>query len=136
MQNYKSKFIQKHYEYKQRSKSKQALKHYTAHQKLKIYVDEESTSETKRRFLRTQKLYNFKKLWTSTSEAKGIYVSQRTDIIRTIDSRECLLQGSALSTERNIRLFLSIWGAFLRIVLLYYYYSKWMSDNVNSKVVE
>ncbi|KAK2427521.1 hypothetical protein QL285_026095 [Trifolium repens] len=31
---------------------------------------------------------------------------------------------------------LSICGAHLRIVLLYYYYSKWMSDNLNSKVVE
>src|SRR6187399_3253203 len=31
---------------------------------------------------------------------------------------------------------LSICGAQLRIVLLYYYYSKWMSDNSNRKVVE
>ena len=63
----------------------------------------------------------------------------RTDIFRTNDWRTIYFKGLSRPQEGifvGTTLTLSICGAQLRIVLLYYYYSKWMSDNSNSQVVE
>ena len=99
---------------------------------------EESDSECKTRLWRTQKLKTSRSYDNSTWSKRNLRHS-RTDRIRTNDWRTIYFKALSHPQEGifvGTTLTLSISGAQLRIVLLYYYYSKWMSDNSNSKVVE
>ena len=92
----------------------------------------------KTRLRRTQKLKTSRSYDNNTWSKKNLRHS-RTDRIRTNDWRTIYFKALSRPQEGifvGTTLTLSISGAQLRIVLLYYYYSKWMSDNSNSKVVE
>ena len=95
--------------------------------------------------LRTKaRLWGVQKLKTLRSYDNSIWSKRnlrhsKTDRIRTNVWRTIYFKALSHPQEGifvDTTLILSTSGAHLRIVLLYYYYSKWMSDNSNSKVVE
>ena len=138
MQNYKLKFIQKHYEQKQRSQVEKLWKRIADHQKLKIQVLKLVALRTKARLWEAQKLKTLRsydnRLWSKRNLRHS-----RIDIIRINDWRIIYLRTLSYPQEGifvGITLTLSISGAHLRIILSYYYYSKWLSDISNCKVVE
>ena len=113
-------------------------KHITVHQKLKFCVLKKVTLRTKTRLWRTQKLKTSRSYDNSTWSKRNLRHS-RTDRIRINDWRIVYLRTLSYPQERifvGITLTLSISGAHLRIVQSYYYYSKWLSDISNCKVVE
>ena len=138
MQNYKLKFIQKHYEQKQRSQAKKLWKPIADHQKLNIQDQKSVALKIKARLWEAQKLktlrsYNYR-LWNKRNLRHS-----RTDRIRTNDWRTIFFRTLSYPQEGifvGTTLTLSISGAHLRVVRLYYYYSKWLSDISNCKVVE
>ena len=136
MQNYKLKFIQKHYEQKLRN---QALwKLFADHQKLNIQDLKSVALKIKARLWEAQKLKTLRSYDNSIWSKRNLHHS-RTDRIRTNVWRTIYFKALSHPQEGifvGTTLILSISGAHLRIVLSYYYYSKWMSDNSNSKVVE
>ena len=96
------------------------------------------TLRTKTRLWRTQKLRTSRNYDNSIWSKRNLRHS-RADIFRTNDWRTIYFKDLSRPQEGifvGTTLTLSICGAQLRNVLLYYYYSKWMSDNSNSKVVE
>ena len=96
------------------------------------------TLGTKTRIWRTQKLRTLRSYGNSTRSKRNLRHS-RTDRIRINVWRTIYFKALSHPQEGifvGTTLILSISGAHFRIVLLYYYYSKWMSDNSNSKVVE
>ena len=138
MQNYKLKFIQKHYEQKQRSQVKKLWKLIADHHKLKIQDLKSVALKIKSRLWEAQKLKTLRsydnRLWSKRNLRHS-----RTDRIRTNVWRTIYFKALSHPQEGifvGTTLILSISGAHLRIVLSYYYYSKWMSDNLNCKVVE
>ena len=113
-------------------------KRIAVHQKLKICVLKKVTLGTKTRLWRFQKLRTLRSYDNGTRSKRNLRHS-RTDRIRINDWRTIYFKALSHPQEGifvGTTLTLSISGAQLRIVLLYYYYSKWMSDNSNSKVVE
>ena len=83
--------------------------------------------------------YKTSRSYDTSIRSKRNLRHSRTDIIRTNDWRTIYFKALSHPQEGifvGTTLILSTSGAHLRIVLSYYYYSKWMSDNSNSKVVE
>ena len=113
-------------------------KRIVVHQKLKFCVLKIVLLRTKARLWGVQKLKTLRSYDNSIWSKRNLRHS-RTDIFRTNDWRTIYFKALSHPQEGifvGTTLTLSISGAHLRIVLLYYYYSKWMSDNSNSKVVE
>jgi len=100
---------------------------------------EDSTSEDQKLDSdEVQKLKILRSYDKSIRSKKNLHHS-RTDRIRINDWRTIYFKALSHPQEGifvGTTLTLSISGAHLRIVLSYYYYSKWMSGNSNSKVVE
>ena len=103
-----------------------------------MYV-KESASEDKNKALTDSEAKRASRSNDNSIWSKRNLRHSRTDIFRTNDWRTIYFKDLSRPQEGifvGTTLTLSICGAQLRNVLLYYYYSKWMSDNSNSKVVE
>ena len=113
-------------------------KRIAVHQKVKICVLKIVLLRTKARLWGVQKLKTLRSYDNSIWSKMNLRHS-RTDRIRTNDWRTIYFKALSHPQEGifiRTTLILSISGVHLRIVLSYYYYSKWMSDNLNCKVVE
>ena len=113
-------------------------KRIAVHQKLKFCVLMIMLLRTKARLWEVQKLKTLRSYDNSIWSKRNLRHS-RINRIRTNDWRTIYFKALSHPQEGifvGTTLILSISGAHLRIVLSYYYYSKWMSDNLNCKVVE
>jgi hypothetical protein len=113
-------------------------KRIAVHQMLKFCVLKIMLLRTKARIWRVQKLKTLRSYDNSIWSKRNLRNS-RTDRTRTNVWRTIYFKALSHPQEGifvGTTLILSISGAHLRIVLSYYYYSKWMSDNLNCKVVE
>ena len=113
-------------------------KRIAVHQKLKFCVLKIMLLRTKARLWRVQKLKTLRSYDNSIWSKRNLHHS-RTDKTRINVWRTIYFKALSHPQEGifvGTTLILSISGAHLRIVLSYYYYSKWMSDNLNCKVVE
>ena len=136
MQNYKLKFIQKHYEQKQRSQAKKLWKLIADHQKLKIQVLKLVALRTKARLWKGSEAEDHKKLQHQTLRQKEF-----TSFKNWRDQKQWLknnlLKVSVISTWRNIRWYnvnlIHKWSVFedctivlllLKMVEWYFKYSR------------
>ena len=113
-------------------------KRIAVHQKLKICVLKTVLLRTKARLWGVQKLKTLRSYDNSIWSKRNLRHS-RTDRTRANVWRTIYFKALSHPQEGifvGTTLILSISGAHLRIILSYYYYSKWMSDNLNCKVVE
>ena len=113
-------------------------KHDTVRQKLKFWMLKKVTLRIKQGSEDLQKL-KILRSYDKNIRSKRNLRHSRADLYRTNGWRT--IHFKALSHPQEgifvgTTLTLSISGAHLRIVLSYYYYSKWLSDISNCKVVE
>ena len=128
-----------HQEQVQRSQAKKLWKRNAVHQKLKIQVLKLVVLRFKKQGSEKLMCWRPSEATITDSETNRILRHSRTDMISAQDWRTFNFKALSYPQEGifvlyNVNL-IHKWSV-LRIVLSYYYYSKWLSDNSNSKVVE